>query len=355
METQPLRPATPTSPSRRPWLWILAIPVALALVVAAAAFTGFQAGRIEVAQRATQEATAASQEQFDLGVQDILAGRFELARRRFEYILSLDPSYPGAAELLAEALQALNVPTATPSPTPVPATPTATLDLSSLDGLFAQAQASFSNGDWSGALHALLAMRVEDPAYRLSEVNALMGATLRSRGVQKILQGFLEQGIYDLDLAERFGALDAQALSWRNTAEFYLVANSYFGLDWPRAAEYFRQLCAGQTWDSCRKYAVAALNYGNLLLATQDVCGAMAQYQASLNLLANSTLDPTATIAAERCLTATAVPPTLTSTPTLTPTLIGPTPSDTPTAPLVPTDTPTPSATPTPIATETTG
>lgn len=347
METQPIRRSAATSPSGRSWLWILAIPLSFALVGAAAALTGFQAGRSEVAQRATREAGAAFQEQFDLGVQDLLEGRYELARQRFEYILSLDPNYPGATELLAEALNALNVPTSTPSPTPVPATPTATLDLSSLDGLFAHAQATFAAGDWSGTLHALLAMRAQDPAYRQSEVNALMGGTLRNRGVQKILQGFLEPGLYDLALAERFGPLDSQAVSWRNTARFYLAANSYFGLDWPRAAGYFAQLCVGQTWDSCRKYAVAALNYGHLLLATEDVCGAVVQYQASLNLQLNPTLGPTATFAAERCLTATALPPTATPTPSTA------TPTGTSTVSSPGTETPTPTPTPSPTETPT--
>lgn len=350
-DTQPIQRKVPRRPSGPSWLWILAIPLSLALVGGAAALTGFQAGHAQLAQRSTQEASAALQEQFDLGTRDLLEGRFELARQRFEYILSIDPTYPGAAELLAEALNALSVPTSTPSPTPIPATPTATLDLSSLDGLLAQAQGYFAAGDWSAALHALLAMRAQDPAYRLSDVNVLMAASLRNRGVQKILQGFLEPGLYDLALAERFGPLDAQALSWRSTAQFYLVANSYFGLDWPRAATYFTQLCAAGTWDSCRKYAVAALNYGDLLLATQDVCGAQMQYQASLNLAPNPTLHPTATYAAQRCLTATALPPTPTPTPsTGTPTPTD-TPVDTPTPSPTPSDTPTPTEVPSPTPT----
>lgn len=350
-DTQPVQRAAPRRPAGPSWLWILAVPLSLALVGGAAALTGFQAARAKVAERSTQDATAKIQEQFDLGTRDLLEGRFELARQRFEYILSVDPTYPGAAELLAEALHALSVPTSTPSPTPFPATPTATLDLTSLDALLSQAQAYFAAGDWSATLHVLLAIRAKDPGYRLSEVNALMGTTLRNRGVQKILQGFLEPGIYDLALAERFGPLDAQALSWRSTAQFYLTANSYFGLDWPRAATYFAQLCAGGTWDSCRKYAVAAFNYGDLLLATQDVCGAVAQYQASLNLAANPTLYPTATYAAERCLTATAPPLTGTPTPSTTPTATEtpslPPATGTPTPTLIPLPSDTPTPTPT--------
>lgn len=347
-DTQPLRKHEPRATSARPWAWLLIFPAILLVVVVVATATGYLAGAAEASQRSTQDSARASQEQFDLGVQDLLAARYELARRRFEYILSIDPTYPGAAELLAQALQALNVPTSTPSPSPVPSTPTATLDVSSLDGLFAQAQSSFGQGDWSGTLHALLAMRAEDPQYRLAEVNALMGITLRNRGVEKILQGFLEQGIYDLALAERFGALDAQAIAWRNSAQFYLIANSYIGVNWPQAAEYFRQICSAQTWDACSKYALAAMKYGDLLLATQDVCGAMFQYQSSLNAMFNAALGPTATSAADRCLTATA------ATPTSTPAIGTPTPTSTLETPVATTEAPseTPTATPTETPTE---
>ncbi|MCJ7706091.1 MAG: hypothetical protein MUO38_00600, partial [Anaerolineales bacterium] len=292
---------------------LLVIPLVLLVVVALAVVTGYQTGVEQAQAERAQRVAQANQEQFDLGVEDLLAGRYAVARQRFEYILSLDPSYPGVAELLASALQALNVPTSTPTLTPVPATPSPTLDVSSLDGLFGQAQAAFSQSDWTGALRALLAMRARDASYRLSEVNALMGAALRNRGLEKIIQGFLEPGIYDLSLAERFGPLDSQALSWRHTAEFYLNANSYVGLDWPQAVTYFSQLCASGNWDSCAKYALSAMRYGDLLV-TADPCAAIVQYDASLRTWYNAALDPTATEAANLCLTATA------STPTPTPT-----------------------------------
>lgn len=343
--TQPVRPR-PRSPRV-----LLLIPVVLLVVVAVAAVTGYQSGVEQAQTERAQRISQANLEQFNLGVEDLLAGRYAIARQRFEYILSLDPNYPGAADLLASAMQALNVPTSTPSLTPVPATPSPTLDVSSLDGLFGQAQAAFSQSDWSGALRALLAMRATDASYRLSEVNTLMAAALRNRGLEKILQGFLEPGIYDLALAERFGPLDSQALSWRYTAEFYLNANSYIGLDWPQAATYFAQLCASGTWDSCAKYALSAMRYGDLLV-TPDPCGAVVQYDASLRTFFDAVLAPTATQAANFCLTATASTPTLTPTgvtPTPTPTVGLPTPgtpSDTPTLTETPTETPTPSETP---------
>jgi len=311
----------------------------MALALTVGGLSGYFAGQGQaITARGTQLALT-SQEQFDLGVQDLLEGRYELARQRFEYLLALEPGYPGAAELLAQALQALNVPTLTPSPTSVPASPSPTLDISSLDGLYAQAQALFGQGDWTGCLRALLAMRARDPAYRLAEVNSLMATALRNRGVEKILQGFLEQGIYDLNLAERFGPLDGQAISWRETARFYQQANSYIGLDWPQAASYFQSLCAGGTWDSCAKYALSAMRYGDLLV-TADPCGAVVQYSESLFTYNNDLLWPTATRAFDLCLTATAATPTETSTATFG----TPTASYTPTIGGAPSETPSPTA-----------
>jgi tetratricopeptide (TPR) repeat protein len=301
--------------------------------------SGYRSGVLRAESSDAQTAAQSAQEQFDLGVQDLLGGRYELARQRFDYILGIDPLYPGAAELRDRALQGLNVPT--PSPTlPVPtATPRPTLDMSSLEGIWQQAQAAFAAGDNPGTLQALLALRQLDPAFRLAEINGLMAISLRNQGLDLILGGEQEQGIYSLALAERFGPLDAQAANWRGTAEFYLWANSWFGLDWPQAVSLFSQACSAGVWDSCYKYAVSLKEYGNLLMLTPDPCAASEQYQRSLDMRPDDGLRPTATYAAAQCLTATFVPPT--GSPTLTPTA-------TETGIILPTDTPTPEFTPTP-------
>jgi hypothetical protein len=351
-DTQPVRTSRGPMP-RRAGPWLLLFVAAALVVVFLSAISGYLSGRESALTGRAAMAADVMREQFDLGVQDLLEARYELARQRFEYILSVDPAYPGAVELLGEALHALNVPTRTSGPTAAPPTPTATLDVSSLESLFVQAQGFFGQGDWTGTLQALLAIRARDPAYRLAEVNALMSGALRSRGLEKISRGQLEQGLYDLALAERFGALDAQAIAWRNTASFYLLANSYIGLDWPVAEDYFSSICAGGTWDSCRKFALAAMKHGDLLMGTPDPCGAVVHYQLSLNTFDNAVLAPTATHAMDQCMTVTATLWTL--TPTLTPTLGTPTPpTATQTATLGPaTETPTPTLTPTPTVTPT--
>ncbi len=358
------QPTAVTMPGRSSWRllpWIIGLGAVILVLFGGAIGAGFLTGRGESETIRLTQVAQTSQEQFDLGVKDLLEGRYELARQRFDYILLLDPNYPGAAELLGKTEAALNVPTATPYPTGVPPTPTPTLDVSSLQGLFDQAQAAFNQGDWSTTLEALITLRGTDLTYQASQVDSLMASALRNRGLNEIHRGLLEQGIYDLDLAERFGPLDATATAWRNSARFYLTANSYMGLDWAQAAAYFGQICSGGTWDSCAKYARAAMEYGHLLLATGDPCGAVEQYDASLKTMRNTSLEPTATYAANRCLTATAGTPTSTPTQTPTPTGLatdtsvpGPTNTETPTPPgMTGTPTPTHTETPTPTRTET--
>lgn len=361
------RPPKPDSPGffgsvwgfiRRNWGWLAVAFVFAVGVVGVGAEAGYIAGRQLSRQNEAAGLAQAAQEQFDLGVADLLAQRYGLARQRFEYVLSIEPGYPGASELLGKSLEALNMPTPTASPIAPEATPTPqpTLDRSSLETLFGQGQNAFIAGEWSGTIDALLALRHLDPTYRIDEVNPMMAASLRNRGLNKIFSGDLEQGMYDLALAERFGPLDSQAQAWRNTAAFYKFADSYYGLDWAEAARYFAQLCGGGTWDSCFRHAESARAYGDLLIASADPCAASGQYDAALRSWNLPNLEPTAVSASRACQTATTLPPTatasstaLTSTPSATlsggptwtasPTFSGPT--VTPAASFTPTPSPT--------------
>ncbi len=341
------------------WGWWAALGgFYLLCVLGVGGLTGVAAGRQQSTAGQSDAQARAAQEQFDLGVQDLLDTRYELARQRFEYILSIDPAYPGAAELLDKALLGLNAPTTTPVPPTIAVTPTATLDLSSLDSLFSQAQSAYAAEDWNTTLQALLTLRSIDPQHRRAEVNQLMAGALRARGLEKIWAGQHEQGIFDLALAERFGPLDSQASTWRSSASFYLFANSFFGVVWQDAARYFAQLCAAGGWDSCYKYSVAAMEYGNELMKANDPCAAVSQFEASNETRADSEVEGLADDARDACLTATAQPPTPTitltptfglpiETPTETPTLGAPPTTGPTTPPPPPTETPTPTEMPT--------
>jgi hypothetical protein len=329
--------------------WVL-YPLYVVLVLLVSAVLGYNQGMEERQLAQNSQVDASLQEQFDLGVQDLLDGNYSIAQQRFEYILNQDPTYPGATELLGNALEAQNQPTLTASPayTPTPElSPTATLDANSLDELFIGAQAALTRGDWNLVIEASILMIAQDEEYRRSEVNQLLYTALQNRGLEKIWAGDQEQGLYDLSLASKVAALSSQADSWRRSAEFYLFANSYFGLDWPLATQYFSQICTAGIWDACFKYARSAWSFADELIEAEDPCAAVVQYDASLNTLPDGAKEPTATEAASRCLTATAPSPTTTttSTPTVGTAFPTSTPTSTATLSVGPTSTPTPTPT----------
>ncbi|HEX9795722.1 MAG TPA: hypothetical protein VGA52_01905 [Anaerolineales bacterium] len=373
--TRPVGAGAERPPSRReglPWKLLLGLGLAALVILSASAGTGYLLGSEEHSMAQATEQAGLLQEQFDLGVADLEEGRLQTARQRFEHILSIDPAYPGAQDLLGLAQMGLNVPTNTPIPTAteIILTPTPTISLESLEGLLEAARGANNREAWDESIETLLLLRGKDPNYRTDEVNSLLFAALRNRGVAKILRRELAQGIYDLALASQVGALDNTAASWRRSAVFYLYANSFIGLDWFEATVNFADLCAAGIWDSCFKYARSAAEYGHLLAKEEEFCAASEQYDNSLSTVDDAQLRPTATWAYERCLTATATPPTATPTITGTPGFGSPTPtftlgptsvaSETTTATISPTatggapsSTPTPTETPTPSETPT--
>ena len=76
--------------------------------------------------------------QYQLGVTDLQNSRYEFAKQRFEYVIQLDPGFPGVLEKMAEIAIIMNA-TATPTPAPI-ATVAPTLDLSGVESLLAQAK-----------------------------------------------------------------------------------------------------------------------------------------------------------------------------------------------------------------------
>jgi tetratricopeptide (TPR) repeat protein len=356
----PLQPEPEPDGSARGWvLWVVGIVLFAIIVLGVGGISGYASGLNERNSRSDSESSLIVQEQFDLGVLDLLEGRYELARQRFAYVIEIDPGNSAARELLGDALVALDQPTLAPTLTPSPTlniTPTPTLNLGSLDGLFAAAQTAHGSGDYDAAFEFLVTLIAEAPEFRRTEVDQLLFTVLRNRGLDKIWRGDQEQGIYDLTLAERISPLDSQASSWRNSAAFYLFANSYFGLDWALAAEYLSQICSAAIWDGCWKYSQAAWQYGNKLVEADDPCGAVPQYDASLRTQEDDGKAPTATETFDVCLTATAPTPTPTPSPTLdltttvTPsaTILGPTLTPTLTPTLGPSFTPSDTPTPTP-------
>lgn len=346
LQTKP-HPVIKHHPMRKTILFLFMIMATTITVLGGSALLGYKDGDQLRIVLATARMGEVALEQYEIGMTDFNAGRYELALQRFEYILEIEPEFPGVADRVNEILILLNKPTRTASPTFV--TPTSTPLFVSLDALFQGAEEALVRSDWTVVIDTLVNLRGNDLDYRTEDVEGMLYVALRNRGLDRIWQGMQEQGIYDLNRAERFGVLDHEASSWRNSAAFYMTANSYLGIDWSLASQYFSQICAGGTWDSCGKYAFAAMNYAAELALEEDWCAASHWYDQSLRTFSNNDVAPTATHVAIACMTATAPIPTgtVTMTPTIDLTLtISATPTPTATeGAVIDTETPTPTAT----------
>jgi tetratricopeptide (TPR) repeat protein len=253
-------------------------------VVALLALSVFGGARAAIGDRQaalkSQNGTVLA-EQFQFALVDINYGRYEAAKQRLEYIIANDSNYPGASQKLTEVLVAMSIPTATSTPMPSP-----TPNPSGAEGIFAQAQQLIAAGDWANALVAIDQIRKADPNYRAGEVDGMYYFVLRNYGYSMIINhGNLEGGIYELTLAERFGPLDNTANGLREGARAYVTASSFWEVNWEQAVYYLSQVAGGwpSLWDgtmtAAQRFQIASMRYGDELVAKQQFCDAVAQYE----------------------------------------------------------------------------
>ena len=252
------------------------------LIVGLGIFGGYQSG-IGIRLR-NQELLVSQQvgDQFSRALVDIQFGNYGAAQQRLEYIIKIDPSFPGAMEKLTEVMVLSSIPTATPFVSP---TPELIVDDTNYEGLLAQAKQLVAAQQWQNALVVLDTMRQKDPTFHTVEVDGMYYFALRNLGVDFIQAGNLEGGIYELTLAERFAPLDATAYGLRDSARYYINAASFWELDWKLSAEYFSQLNGSGLWDgtmtATERYRIAAMRYGDQLYAEEQYCEAYEQYQGA--------------------------------------------------------------------------
>ncbi len=280
----------PSKPKRWPWILIGLVIILIGGLLGAA--LGYQRG--VAIRKAREEGTVLlnATTQYQLGIQEFEAGRYEIARKRFEFVIQLKPDFPGASQKLAEVMLAqamVEEPTMAPTPTTA-FTPTP--DLRGEEELFRQAQEDMLNKQWDAVITTLDKLRKLNIGYRTVEADGMYYMALRFRGIDKILlQGSLEGGIYDLALSERFAPLDRDADGYRTWARMYLAGASFWGLDWPRVIEYFSQIVAalpnlrdGSNWTAIERYRVAFIRYGDQLVLVGSYCDAVEQYENGLSI-----------------------------------------------------------------------
>ena len=279
--TQEIQPKPKKKLAGRIGRFLLNILIFL-LIIGLGVFGGYQSG-IGIRQRAQEElVTQQLSDQFSRALVDIQFGSYNAAKTRLEYIIGIDPSFPGAMEKLTEVMVLSSIPTATPVVSP---TPELIVDDTNYEGLLAQAKQLVAAGQWQNAMVVLDTLRRKDPAFHTVEVDGMYYFALRNLGVDLIQAGNLEGGIYELTLAERFASLDNVAHILRDNARFYITAASFWELDWKLASEYFAQLNGSGIWDgtmtATERYRIAAMRYGDQLYAEGRYCEAYDQYQAA--------------------------------------------------------------------------
>lgn len=338
--------------------WAVSVLLLFSLAVYIGAANGYQAGLQNRQEKQDFAQIQAVAEQYQLGLQDQRAGQLEIAKQRYEWVLSQDPNFPEAGQRLAE-VNAILFATATPTPTPLPTatpSPSPTSDLRPIEDLFDTVQSFITAGDWEGAINAAINLRSADPSYKVAQVDRMLYLALRNRGVNKIIQdGDLGGGTYDLALAEQFGPLDAEANYTLGWARLYQYGSAFWGADPAAAVYYFGQVAAaapylrdGTGWTAMGRYRAVLIQYGDKLASQDEWCAAEEQYRLAANINSNAELQDKIENAAYECSPPTATP-TFTPTFTLSPTATGtPPPTGTP----VPTTAAPPPATVTPTPTE---
>jgi tetratricopeptide (TPR) repeat protein len=302
-----LPPSKTARKKRFRWLIYPAIGLlALILILAISGVGGYTSG---ISLRRSAEKTQVSlsaDEQFQLGLQDMAEGNFFRARQRFEYVIQLNPNYPGAPDKLAEALLYLNA-TATSTGVPTP-TITPTPDMRGIEDLFNQAQQAVLNSDWNAAMDALLALRQKDPSYRPVDIDGLLFLTLRNRGKDKIVHADLEGGIYDLTLAANFGPIDSEAQGLLNWAQLYITGASFWDLDWDQVIYYFSQvapqmpnLMDGSGMTASERLRLGYFELGNSQAAQGQYCKAVQSYNQSLLIAPDPTVQAALSTAEKGC------------------------------------------------------
>ena len=280
-----LQSPPPKAKKQRRWRWVLLGILMVFVFVALGGFLGYQSGiQLRLARQKKDSAYAAAN-QFQLALEDQNKGNLEMAKKRLEYVLQLDPKFPKAADKLAEVLLA-GANTQEPPDTikilqvtPTPAY-TATPDTRAAGDIFNYAQQLIGAKQWNDAVMTLDALRKVDKTYRTVDVDGMYYTALRNRGIAKINQGDLEEGLYDMAVCERFAALDNEAESYRTWARAYLNGASYWGLDWGEAVKQFAQIVAASPglrdnsgMTASERYRYAMVQFANQLAAAEQYCG----------------------------------------------------------------------------------
>ncbi len=308
-------------------LIVLAILLATYSLVVYTAWQQAEEGRIEEERRAL---SSELENQLSLAREDINAGNLELALRRLDWILDLNPGYQGAVELRAVVQSSLLqrvTPEVTAASNPIP-TPSISLeDVSDPALLFSELEKLYQNEQWLSAATDLAAFQIQFPNFNRRETDQMLFDASINLGLELLQGDQIELGLFYISQAEKLGNLPEEVDAFRTWAELYLLGIGYFGVDWGQAIYYFRGLCTTAPYyqDSCIRLYESLVAYGDIFGATMEWCPAEELYFEAILYDANEVLNQKLDDARTHCLEATPTPTvvvtgtlTITTTPTRT-------------------------------------
>ena len=245
--TQPLSPSgAPASGPQRPkrWRWILGGLALFVVLAGLGALGGYQSAVSARQSEQDLQSAVEANYQYQLGVADLQNGDCARAKDRFVYVIQLVPDFPGAQDQLIAASVCASGSSAqsgdtTESGVPTPG-PTPTPDLRGAEAVLADARNQVAAKNWDALLPLLDTLRKNFPDYEPIQVDDMYYLGYRNRGVDRIGQGDLEPGIFDLNNAQKIGPLDNDALYWSTEAVNYLIGLSFWEVDWSKAYAYFQ-------------------------------------------------------------------------------------------------------------------
>jgi hypothetical protein len=364
----------------RRWPWIVGGLLLILILGSIGGYLGYQAALSLRDQANFGKVTQQATEQFMLALKDQADGNLPMALSRIEYVIKLDPSFPGAKEKMSEVMLAM---AATKAPTLAAVLPTITLtptpDFRSEEEIFNNAKQLMAQKKWFDALDVMDTLRNKNLTYKTVEVDGMYYEGLRFRGMAKINGGNLEGGLYDLAVAEQFAPLDYEALGVRTWARLYLTGAAFWEVKWDKVVAYFAEIYPaypslrdlnGMT--ASERFRIASIKYGDELEAKGQHCDAQQQYDNAQSVAADreagpkmtevylkchpptntpvptGSITPTFTNTVPAAATLTFTPPGPTTGPTLTNTPEGPTNTPKPPTPTLEPPTPTHTPSPTP-------
>jgi len=300
-------------------LIVLAILVATYSLVVYSAWQQAEEDRIEEERRAF---STELENQLSLAREDINASNLELALRRLDWILDLNPGHEGAVELRAVVQSSLLqrvTPEVTATGSPIPTPSTSLEDASDPVLFFSELKKLYQNEQWLSAATDLASFQIQFPNFNRRETDQMLFDASINLGLELLQGDQIELGLYYFSQAEKLGNLPEAADAFRTWAELYLLGIGYFGVDWGQAIYYFRGLCTAAPYyqDSCIRLYESLVAYGDIFGATMEWCPAEELYFEAILYDANDVLNQKLDDARTNCLEATPTP-TVAVTGTLT-------------------------------------